>query len=315
MFRRLLVAVALLAGLLVALPLSSAYAQDPSPSSDLACPTGPEPVLITANVTLTHDLSCSGIGEWRILGAVVDLGGHTITVSTAGACDNDEFEFPCTFRGGTVRNGELVGVNVQVGLLDHVVMRNSTAQFVSSGGQANTGDRVTRSVFDHSRMLMAGSGEVTHSLFVNESSASVDDFPRGLDFTLTDSLFIKSGIAVNPSEEVLFRDDVVGTIERNAVVGGNISIGGNLANIGTLGVAQNLILGSSSDGLNVSAASGDPHALFGGPVTVTGNIVLLNRGHGIDASWIPGRATGVVDGGGNIAFANATQPQCLGVQC
>jgi hypothetical protein len=64
-------------------------------------------------------------------------------------------------------------------------------------------------------------------------------------------------------------------------------------------VANNLVTGSGHDGINVGRPAN----------TVAGNVALRNRALGIEA--VPG----VIDGGGNRAFANGDPRQCLIVAC
>jgi parallel beta-helix repeat protein len=64
-------------------------------------------------------------------------------------------------------------------------------------------------------------------------------------------------------------------------------------------VEANLIIGSGNDGINIARAA----------TTVTRNLALHNANLGIEA--IPG----VIDGGGNRAFANGNPLQCINIAC
>ncbi|MGZ4664990.1 MAG: hypothetical protein ACXV5Q_08105 [Frankiaceae bacterium] len=73
-------------------------------------------------------------------------------------------------------------------------------------------------------------------------------------------------------------------------------------------ISRNIVTGN---GIGIEA--GPPAGQGRGPLRITGNQLSGNRafrnaGHGINAP-------GVTDRGGNIAFANLLQPQCIGVAC
>ncbi len=74
--------------------------------------------------------------------------------------------------------------------------------------------------------------------------------------------------------------------------GGEVEISGNLA-VGNGGTG---IVGERSP------------ATFPAAVTVADNTARNNGGHGIDVA-------GAIDGGGNVAKGNDTEPQCVGVPC
>jgi len=72
-----------------------------------------------------------------------------------------------------------------------------------------------------------------------------------------------------------------------------------LAAIGEVAIIGNRATGNGGAGIAGTGA---------GVVTVADNTALRNGGHGIDVS-------DVIDGGGNVAWGNATPPQCIGVVC
>jgi hypothetical protein len=92
---------------------------------------------------------------------------------------------------------------------------------------------------------------------------------------------------------------------------------GDLRAVGALEISRNVIVGVAGDGIEVvGSEQGTPQiTISGGPVTIAHNLVAFNRGHGIDAPWMPGVPTGIVDGGHNLAIANGLRPACIGVRC
>jgi hypothetical protein len=87
-------------------------------------------------------------------------------------------------------------------------------------------------------------------------------------------------------------------------------------NVGALEIEGNLLVYNHGDGFRSGTAATGPPTARGGPVTLTRNVALLNGGHGFDAGWMDGvPGTGIVDGGRNRAYANATPPDCIGIAC
>ena len=114
-------------------------------------------------------------------------------------------------------------------------------------------------------------------------------------------------------------DDVSGTIKGNFVAGNagaGIGLSGDLRALGSVEISGNWAVRNQGDGILVHGDDSAPPLPFtGGPVTLTKNRASFNQGHGIDASWMTGQPTGIVDGGKNTAQANKTAPACIGVVC
>jgi hypothetical protein len=109
--------------------------------------------------------------------------------------------------------------------------------------------------------------------------------------------------------------DVDGALSRNIVVHGSLIVDDALLALGPTTIDHNVVLGSPGSGIVIEGALPSPPTDASGPLTLTGNVAIANQGHGIDAEWVPGQPSRIVDGGGNRAFLNHTQPQCIGVTC
>ena len=121
--------------------------------------------------------------------------------------------------------------------------------------------------------------------------------------TIDDNRFVRCGTGIN-------LDAVTGTVsvQRNTFIE-NTGAGMVLARPESglaLTVADNTFRRNGGDGLT---ANGTQYGAGPAPsLTVTGNVAVGNGGHGLDVS-------NVVDGGGNVARANGTPPDCIGVVC
>jgi hypothetical protein len=325
MFRRRVVAVAVLAGAMVALPLSSAGAEAPLTPADLTC-DGPTrgPNIDSTKVLLTHDLSCFAGAEIDIgpfvggPGVTADLGGHTLTFTGGSNVALCYLENQCSLivrsGGSSLRNGTIRGGSVELSDGDDRI-----EHLVTIG----TVDVMRRGLWTKS-VVIGGTiylddGTLTRSVVAGSSGLRVLDIERGVDATITDNLFLNGGgIAVTPGTAGIFANDVAGTVERNILWGtSGIYVAGDARAFQALQVSHNLVVHSTGAGIsaNVPDAGHYSPTAFVGTVTLTGNMALFNQQHGIDASPVAVPPSAVVDGGHNFAFGNAVQPQCVGVHC
>jgi hypothetical protein len=102
----------------------------------------------------------------------------------------------------------------------------------------------------------------------------------------------------------------VSSIDSNVVTGGKASgIYVDLAG-GALSVSRNTVTGNGFSPGAYTDSSGTPlkSGITANGAKLTGNIAIGNSGHGVNATF-------ATDGHGNIALANGTSPQCVGVVC
>lgn len=278
--------------------------------------------LPTRDVVLRADLTCeSGFHFGPSDPAVsIDLGGHTLSVpGEAGRCTAPG---PCGAIAGAsaVHDGTVLGTLSDIGAITSVLVVGDVEVrpgFAGTPGPAS----VQRSLVLDGKVRIWGS-EVTITgnvirggVFLVDTNTAVRDVVVERNWILHSPW---AGISVAP-DPGSFPNDVTGRIARNVVwgaAGSGIDIGGGVWNVGALDIDTNLLIGNGGDGFRSGTTASGPPAALGGPVTLTGNVALFNAGHGVDAGWMAGVAgTGIVDGGGNRALANATAPPCLGVAC
>lgn len=318
----------------------------PAWASTLACGD-----TITTDVTLTADLTCSGTAlrvQVSGTGTVhVDLAGHRITGDGTGTgIEVVPVASPGSLvvSGGTVRGFAiaLIGPGRPVfSALDATVNRvdlRSNGQWLPAGSVHRT-VTVTRS-----RIVDSGTGGAgpDATLIVRGSTflrSTVGSGPESFNY-LYDSVFTDGGFQHGIAANVV----ATGNTFRRCDIGINVpdvwppsptTIDGNVfdacriglsltAYAGTVSVRGNTFTHNSGDGFTFRATGvtsltvegnrfvgngGSGMSGVGNPgVTVTRNVAVRNGGHGIDV-------TGITDGGGNVASANRTQPQCVGVTC
>lgn len=308
-----LVAISLAATTAGALPAGARHRRAPS----LECGELP-----THDVVLRTDLTC---GSGFHFGpsdppVTIDLGGHTLSVpGDAGRCTAPG---PCGAIAGAsaVRNGTVLGTLSDIGAVTSVLVVGDVEVrpgFAGTPGPAS----VQRSMILDGKIRVWGS-EVTITGNVIRGGVSLVDTNNAVrDVVVERNWIVQSpgaGISVAP-DPGSFPNDVSGRFARNVVwgaAGSGIDIRGGVWNLGTLDIDTNLLIGNGGDGFRSGTAASGPPTALGGPVTLTGNVALSNAGHGFDAGWMAGVAgTGIVDGGGNRALANATAPACTGVTC
>lgn len=289
---------------------------------------------ISASVTLTQDLNCSG--ETLTVegaGTVLDLDGHAITGAAVLVTGSD-----VTITSGRVSPspgamGPTVAVEGGHLVLAGVRVSGSTDQrgvLVDYGGRADL-VRSTVAGFGVGLDLYGqGPNTVTASSFSgNRVGVHVDQSGNTIRGNVFDrngtGVWIAGGIrgSASVAQNIFSRQSdaavrvdgspdprvagVGGEIARNWIItgdGAGVSVtapdgSGPLA----LSVTGNVLVYNGGDGVS---ASGPASSLAG--VAVGSNFAIANRGRGVDAA-------GVTDGGRNVALLNRLRPQCVGVVC
>ncbi len=315
---------------------------------DLMC--GP----ITTSVRLRHDLTCAGgvqvadaPGGAPALPAslTIDLGGHTLTTTPAADCGGP-FGPPCAsiyvsaeHTTVNIRNGRVSdGINYADGNVNVTANHPALGGVVSGvhvGGEVVlgglSGTLRTSSVGSDVMVGGFGSANVSNNTIARgmlvEGTAVIDrniisggvgatDLCAsicGPELTVTHNLIVNS-----PSDGVSFDLSIgpnqgrhIATISGNVIAksaGAGISLSSDIT--GAYVVTNNLLAANGGDGLTLVEAPGRP--IVPNEVVV-GNIAVANGGHGFNIQGAPAAFT--INADGNIAFANHTQPQCVGIVC
>jgi hypothetical protein len=298
----------LLAAVLVALgvPAASAGARpDPGPSC------GPTGVLIQTpgTIKLRHDLQCSVVLDLprdQPEGLVtIDLAGHEI--SEVDIHDHAE----AALLHGTI--GRVGGDNRSTLTLRRVHVRSTLKFFELSPLAVDIhNSTIDGDIFADNGGLIDRS-RISGGIFESDSVA-------GGDITITNNV-IGGGISLGADFQV---PDIGGLIENNTIrgaAGPGIAVG-DVRSLRPLFIHHNRISDNTGDGIAISGVlncggSNCPpgYGLTAGPVTVRGNRVIGNGGHGINVTLNGASPTLVVDGGNNHASGNSTDPQCVGIIC
>lgn len=269
-----------------------------------ACPTPGAVVAVAASIHLTANYGCSldVNGGASTTPIVIDLGGRRL----------NGFVLDDTAAPVVVRNGTVTG---SVGPLSHAADAGTTLTIdhvhVMGDAGAELGGDLTISFSQIDGAVLVGGNNTAIHWNVLRGGISMDDSNNGLNVSITNNLLFGSpGDGIHVLDEFA-RPDIAGTISWNIVArsarsGIDLGDGSDLAD---LVVSHNLITDNGGDGIVVGPS---PFAI-GGTVTVTGNIAIRNAGHGFNLR--PTAPDKVVDGGHNLAFANRTAPQCVGVAC
>jgi hypothetical protein len=277
---------------------------------------------VTTSIVVANDLSCTTTPILQISGegVTVDLRGHTITGGGTGSLCGDLRFGSCALElhdGVTLTNGRLR--NVQLGVLGGTATKlelrdGSTVDM--NGGQFGGGR-----VFDGS-VNIYGAGSTLAGNRLVRTGTYLDDVRYSLrDLSIADNI-ITDGSASFGSQTaaILVRGsaflpgDISGEIVRNRISGSKgdgIALVGSQIMFGSFRIEGNRVRTNAGNGITV-LGSGAPGPFTGGPITIRGNEALRNGGHGLEISTTT--AT-IVDGGGNVARRNQTDPQCIGVTC
>ncbi len=280
----------------------------------------------TTDVHLDADLTCDSsfvIGSSSDTTPIfIDLGGHSLTITTPNAaCRFGQVGPLCAILAvGPIklRNGVVQG---SVGLASVRAANNVRGVTIhgdlwSSGVGARV---VANTIWNGSIHVFSGDTTVANN-FVGTGSISFSDLDSQMNIVIDHNLIVASptdGIAGVLGQGGEFANDVTGEIHGNAIsrpTGAGISITGALTNLGELALIRNRVLNSGGDGIHIVGHATPPTPYLGGPVTLTGNKVDGAGGIAINAPWVDNLSgTGIVDGGANISRRSASP--CIGVVC
>jgi hypothetical protein len=281
---------------------------------------------LTADLRLTGDLNCEGLGTAFIIGAPgieVDLAGHTILANAGASVDNSAGHDDLVVRDGSMASatGILVEGASRNRFLDLDISADGTAIPIT-GGERNEVRRSTLAgqfgvvAFGSDRLLVTDS-EVTATtgiaIWVESDLARV---VRNRTPTLGGSEFsFPSGIRIAGNGNLVRRNLVEGPWKEgggigvlsgsdNSIVGNEVSGGENDGILVEPFTARtvlrgNFAHGNGDDGIEVQA----PDA------RLRNNRADDNGDFGIDA------VAGVTDLGGNTATGNGNPLQCRNVFC
>jgi hypothetical protein len=250
--------------------------------------------VVTASTTLTADLqACPADGLVVVAdGVTIDLAGHTIA-------------------------GTAQGVGIRI-LSSAVVVRDGSVEGFGTGVQTNDFPRSTGTMILRVKVSRdAGSGVVFYGF--GETLAQSQVMFNGFDGVL-----LAGSDQTTIDGNKVFRNAVNGIDGRPhadgaAYVNNDVTQNGN-DGIATADSTARAITGNTTsrnggDGIDIRDIPG-----FAQFYLVAANVADGNAGHGISAcilNFISGNLCegGFVDGGGNAAKHNGTEPQCINIAC
>lgn len=279
--------------------------------------------VLTANTTLTQDLSC-GSGDGLVIstsGITLDLKGHTIT--GAGTATPAGIRITPGVTGVTVQKGAIVGFNTGV-VADTTDESHITKLEVHAVDQGILLANATNALVDKNTVTGAGRDGIKVDGSDNTvTQNTVTDNTWGISVSNggTGNEVSKNVLTGNRVDGIAVFDGAGTTlIEKNTVSGGTngIEITGGA---GATTVSKNAASGASQHGIWVQADTsgtllskntssgngGDGIHVDSTDTTITKNTASGNTGWGIFA------VSGVTDGGGNSSSGNGSP--CAGVVC
>jgi hypothetical protein len=287
---------------IVALGMPSGVASA-APLPDLNCGQ-----VLNTNVRLREDLTCPN-GVWvdsfpNPMSFTIDLGGHTLTTPN-----------PCEYGGCTVNSYGEASLTVEHGTINGGVALDLSAEYALGGGlfgvqvkgflfTIGRGEQIRNSVID-GHVEADGQGTTFDHDIINGSMIFEDGF-EGTNVNLTHN-FITGSVQW---AHFFSAPDATGIVSNNIIccsAGSGIDLDASAAS--RIVISHNLLINNTADGLAVQSD------LYpdGGTVILTGNVAIGNGGHGLDIGPTP--PDSATDGGRNVAIANKTSPQCIGVAC
>jgi Right handed beta helix region len=292
---------------------------------------------ITQSITLTSNLTCTGTALTieAPIPITVDLGGHTVTstAAPASACrDAPTIIVTIPSRGVTVQDGRIRGNGAAV--CDQFSRGNIYQNLVFDGAGWESAQIDTHPTIRDNRFIN-GAGVV----IVKDDTVTIEDnqFLGGpadktaifasfnVSGTFSGNRITGYGVGLDLGDFFTFPRTVAG----NTVSGAGIGIRtAAFTRLGT--ISGNRVAGSSGDGILIIGPAFSP--IVG---TISGNTAVGNGGDGIDYQLAsPGAAitfadnvargnaghgivapAGAIDGGGNVASGNGTDPQCVNLVC
>jgi hypothetical protein len=304
----------ILGAIIIALAVPSTRAEATTPPAVTPTPIdscGPIDSNASSSFVLTTDLTCNLLSQvFPPRHVSIDLAHHTLT-------GTGTLQPPGDPGSVDVRDGTLVhtGFDENGGTLQDLRIVDSVIGVDRSG-------TLTRSTVENTTTIIWGSGaRITHNRIKGGNGIGIDDVFRGISNYEISSNDISrstgSGIGYGFSFVFGTGGEITGSMVANHIhdnTGGGIRLGGAVQNFGLNTIAFNLIDHNGGDGILVDG----PHATDvvstpNGPIKIGANLLIANQGAGVDAQWVPGVPSQIVDLGGNLSLFNAKR--CIGVRC
>lgn len=239
---------------------------------------------ITQSVTLTADQACTGDGLVVVGdGITIDLGGFTL--SGDGDPGNDGVDVTGAGSGSVViKNGTIR--NFRVGIATHgMAPKLVKVSKVALRGNVDSGLDVTADqiVIDKSAVTGNGFGLRTTGTTVKINATTVaGSISGGINvrantLTVTKALVMGNGgrgfeLSLGGSKVVIKSSQFL----RNGDIG--LLIAEATTTPGAILIAKNRVIGNGSTGVSLSGGDDASHLV---PVTVSGNLITGNAGHGV----------------------------------
>jgi hypothetical protein len=268
------------------------------------CTTPGSEVEVTTSVQLTADYGCSlhidALDPSTPI--LIDLGGHTLDGFIL-----DDTNAPVYVRWGTVTG--------RVGPLEHAPDTGTSltidgVHVKGSAGAELGGDLTIRFSVIDGPVLVGGLHTSIHFSAIH-GGILMSDTNNDLALNITHNRLNSSPGAGVTLLDNFGQPDVSGIVAWNVIShsGGPGMDLGDGSDLSGLVVSGNRLNHNGGDGIRLGPSSFPG----GGSATFTGNIAIGNAGHGFNLR--PTAPDTAVDGGFNVAFANQTQPQCVGLAC
>jgi hypothetical protein len=321
--RRVAVATALSAMAIAAvgaLTTAPASARTPRMTTTISC--GQQ---VTTSIVVANDLTCTSGPILDVVGTgiTIDFNGHRVTGSGAVSFCTLFSSVDCALEipgGVTIQNGRFS--KLEVGMTGATAAK---VEFREGSFLALRGGQVDGSRFSDSRIhVLRDHSTISNNKLVRSNIRldNVDFALRNLSIannSIVDSPASSPGLpavygAISASNSLVAVDDITGEIVGNRIngsAGDGIAVRSTQAMFGSFLIADNVVLNSAGNGISILSGE-SPVPVTGGPITVSGNTALRNGGYGMK---IVSQSAEIVDGGGNEARRNASDPQCIGVSC
>jgi hypothetical protein len=281
---------------------------------------------LTADLRLTADLNCEGLGTAFVIGAPgieVDLAGHTVSGNAGAGLDNSAGFDDLVVRDGSVAgfgNGIVVEGASRNRFLDVNASAPGTAILITGGERnevrrSNLSGQFGLDVHDSDRLVVADSDVTATTLIAIRVDGDFARVVRNRTPTSGGPFSFPSGIQIAGNGNLVRRNRVEGPWKE----GGGIGLLSGSDN----SIVENEVSGGENDGILVGA--------FTAGTLLRGNFVHGNGDDGIDVQAPSARlkdnraddngdlgidaVAGETDLGGNTASGNGNPLQCVNVFC
>lgn len=253
--------------------------------------------LIASDGNRLQQITASGNGVGTdFAGILMAVSNHNEIINSTLSGNADAGVFMPQSSDNTIEHNT-ISANTNMGIESDAADRNT----VSHNRVFSNGDDIQISGHDNTITDNEVSDAIGCGTDCGGFGITIEGGERNLIARNTVTGALRDGIRVAafdpaaPTANTIVRDNHV-----TAATGDGISVAteGDGTVTGTQ-VERNTVIGSGRDGFDIRAASS----------TLTANLALHNGAFGIEA------IAGVIDGGHNRAFANASTPQCTTVAC